>query len=87
MRDTLREDRTAALEKYSSPLYKIIVGSQQVFLFLIVALVAVFMLAPFAWMVITSIKPKAEIFQQQPNSILPPDTMNKTASQGEEISA
>ena len=63
MSDTrLIEDRSARLEKYSSPLYKVIRGSSQVFLLLLVAFVAVFMIAPFAWMVITSIKPKAEIF-------------------------
>ncbi len=58
----LIEDRIRTSQKHHSISYRIMRISAKTVLFLIVLIVAVFMLAPFAWMVITSIKPKAEIF-------------------------
>ena len=63
MRDAIAiEDRIDAAARYDTATRKILGASAKVFLFLVVSVVALFMLAPFAWMVITSIKPKAEIF-------------------------
>ena len=56
----LIEDRLTTSEKYNTLPAKVMRFSSRTFLFLIVCLVAIFMIAPFAWMIITSLKPKAE---------------------------
>jgi multiple sugar transport system permease protein len=58
----LMEGRLSDSARRGAPASGLIRFSVKALLFIIVSIVAVFMIAPFAWMVITSIKPKAEIF-------------------------
>ena len=58
----LIEDRIRSSQRYNTLSYRFMNFTGRTIVFLIVSIVAIFMIAPFAWMVMTSIKPKPEIF-------------------------